>query len=183
MVWWSADTYRVVESRIRFEALFRDNAAVVRAYAARRIGRDDADDVVGEVFLIAWRRLDDLPEEPGPWLLGVARRVIANRRRGELRRSAMHDRLSAGAARVAQPREPQGTDGAVAAALARLDERDVEVLLLTAWDGLGHADAARVLGIRTGTLTVRLHRARRRFARLLAEAESVEPTPAPMEVL
>lgn len=78
----------------------------------------------------------------------------------------------ADAAEVAESPVPLVTDGVVAAALGRLDERDREVLLLTAWEGLGHADAARVLGIRTGTVTVRLHRARRRFARLLAEAEA-----------
>lgn len=139
--------------------------------------------MVAEVFLVAWRRLEDLPEDPLPWLLGVTRRVLANRRRGEVRRSAMHNRLMADAYRAAQTRPLEATDGVVAAALARLDERDREVLLLTAWEGLGHADAARVLGIRTGTLTVRLHRARRRFARLLAAAERVPPTPAQMEVL
>lgn len=155
----------------------------MRAYAARRASLDDADDVLAEVFLIAWRRLDDLPEDPLPWLLGIARRVLANRRRGAVRRSAMHDRLIADAARTPQARALEATDGAVAAVLAKLGERDREVLLLTAWEGLGHADAARVLGIRTGTLTVRLHRARRRFAGLLAQAESVPPTPTQMEVL
>jgi RNA polymerase sigma-70 factor, ECF subfamily len=144
----------------------------VRSYAARRAGLDAADDVVAEVFLTAWRRIDDLPDDPLPWLLGVTRRVLANRWRGERRRVAMQDRLMADAAEVAESPVPLVTDGVVAAALGRLDERDREVLLLTAWEGLGHADAARVLGIRTGTVTVRLHRARRRFARLLAEAEA-----------
>jgi RNA polymerase sigma-70 factor, ECF subfamily len=81
MVWVSVDTSWVVGSRIRFEALFRDHAGAVRVYAARRAGLGDADDVVAEVFVIAWRRIDDLPEDPLPWLLGVARRVLANRRR------------------------------------------------------------------------------------------------------
>ncbi len=155
----------------------------MRVYAARRAGLDDADDVVAEVFLIAWRRIDDLPEDPRPWLLGVARRVLANRRRGEARRAAMHDRLVAGAPGAVGGRVAQVSDGVVAAALARLGERDREVLLLTAWEGLGHADAARVLGIRTGTLTVRLHRARRRFERILADAERVPSTQAEVEVL
>ena len=183
IVWVSVDIYRAVGSRIRFEALFRDHAAAVRVYAARRAGLDDADDVVAEVFLIAWRRIDDLPEDPRSWLLGVARRVLANRRRGEARRAAMHDRLVGGVPGAVGGRVAQVSDGVVAAALARLGERDREVLLLTAWEGLGHADAARVLGIRTGTLTVRLHRARRRFARILADAERVPSTQAEVEVL
>jgi len=49
----------------------------VRSYAARRAGLDAADDVVAEVFLTAWRRIDDLPDDPLPWLLGVTRRVLA----------------------------------------------------------------------------------------------------------
>jgi len=161
----------------------------VRSYAARRVGLDAADDVVAEVFLIAWRRIDDLPDDPLPWLLGVTRRVLANRRRGERRRAAMQDRLTADATGAAEDRMPLMTDGVVAAALEQLDDRDREVLLLTAWEDLSHADAARVLGIRTGTLTVRLHRARRRFARLLAEGEVLredngEPaTPAQVEAL
>ena len=115
--------------------------------------------------------------------VGVARRVLANRRRGEMRRAAAHDRLVADSGPAVRGDVPEMSDGIVAAALGRLDERDREVLLLTAWEGLGHADAARVLGIRTGTLTVRLHRARRRFARLLAEAEQVPSIQARMEVL
>lgn len=178
----AADTYRVMGSRIRFEALFREHAGAVRAYAARRAAPHDADDVVAEVFLIAWRRLEDLPEHPLPWLLGTARRVLANKRRGDLRRTAMHDRLVADASR-ADTGSLAARDGAVAAALAGLDESDREILLLTAWEGLAHADVAQVLDIRPGTVAVRLHRARRRFARLLAQAETLPCTRASMEVL
>jgi hypothetical protein len=94
MVCGSADIVWTVRSRIRFELLFRDHAGAVRAYAARRSSLDDADDVVAEVFLIAWRRIDDLPDDPLPWLLGVARRVLANRRRGEVRRAAVKANLT-----------------------------------------------------------------------------------------
>jgi RNA polymerase sigma-70 factor, ECF subfamily len=177
-----ADNYQAVGSRIRFEALFRDHAAAVRAYAARRSSVADADDVVAEVFLIAWRRLDELSDDPLPWLLGVARRIMANRRRADMRRAAMHDRLMTGAAGAVPTSVPEVGDGAVSAALGLLDDPDREVLLLTAWDGLSHADAARVLGIRAGTFAVRLHRARRRFARRLAEVERAPATTARMEM-
>jgi RNA polymerase sigma-70 factor (ECF subfamily) len=116
----------------------------VRGYAARRAGLQEADEVVAEVFLIAWRRIDDLPEDPLPWLLGVARRVLANRQRSELRRAAMHGQLLAAAARSPQEIGPRLDDGAVAAALARLDDRDREVLLLTAWEGLRPAEVTCV---------------------------------------
>lgn len=126
-----------------------------------------ADDVVADVFLVAWRRLDDVPPEPLPWLLGVARRVVANRRRGAARDVALVTRLQC------EPIAPADSgavadDPAVFQALERVSERDRELLLLVAWDGLGREQAAAVLGISPGTFAVRLHRARRRFARALA---------------
>ncbi len=72
-------------SRVQFEQLYRQHAGAVLAYARRRTTQEAADDAVAEVFLIAWRRVDDVPAEPLPWLLGVARRVLANQRRGERR--------------------------------------------------------------------------------------------------
>jgi DNA-directed RNA polymerase specialized sigma24 family protein len=51
----------------RFEELYRAHAGAVRSYVARRIGPDEADDAVAEVFLVVWRRLDDVPIDPLPW--------------------------------------------------------------------------------------------------------------------
>ena len=65
----------------RFEQMFDSHAARVYAYAARRSSPDVANEVVGETFLVAWRRLDDVPPDPLPWLLNVARKVLANVRR------------------------------------------------------------------------------------------------------
>jgi hypothetical protein len=62
--------------RARFDALFRDHHPVVRAYARRRVPPEVVDDVVSETFLVVWRRLDDVPEAPLPWLLAVARNVV-----------------------------------------------------------------------------------------------------------
>jgi RNA polymerase sigma-70 factor (ECF subfamily) len=74
-----------VDPRVRFEELYRTHAGAVLAFAHRRAAEDVAEDVLSEVFLVAWRRLEDVPEQPLPWLLGVARRVLANRRRAESR--------------------------------------------------------------------------------------------------
>src|SRR6266516_5021416 len=82
------------ERRMRFEELFRSHADAVRSYALRRTDPDEADDVVGETFLIAWRRLDDIPADTGPWLLGVARRVLSNRRRSDDRVLSLSNRLA-----------------------------------------------------------------------------------------
>jgi RNA polymerase sigma-70 factor, ECF subfamily len=63
------------------------------AFARRRVAPSDAEDVVAETFLVAWRRLESLPIEPLPWLLGIARKVIATRRRGNTRLSNLYTRL------------------------------------------------------------------------------------------
>jgi RNA polymerase sigma-70 factor, ECF subfamily len=78
----------------RFELLFRANYPAVRAYALRRSSGDSAQDVVAETFLVAWRRLDDVPADALPWLYGVARRVLANQRRTMRRSEALGERLA-----------------------------------------------------------------------------------------
>jgi RNA polymerase sigma-70 factor, ECF subfamily len=169
------DTYLIVGSRARFEVLYRAHAGAVRSFARRRSSPTEADDVVAEVFLIAWRRLDDVPADPLPWLLGVARRVLANRRRGEARSLAMRSRLIGEGPTAESPnRTPAGGDSGVLQALGSLSERDQEVLVLVAWDGLAREDAAAVLGITAGTFAVRLYRARRRLLRALTAEDGRE---------
>ena len=159
------------ERRVRLEALFVEYGRDVLAYARRRIDITTADDVLSEVFVVAWRRLDDIPTgDPLPWLLACARRVLANQRRGERRRAAVVERLQVQAAAVQGPVEP--TDGALARALGSISERDREVLLLVAWEELSAEQAASVLGCSRPTFFVRLHRARRRLSAALgADAE------------
>jgi RNA polymerase sigma-70 factor (ECF subfamily) len=160
----------------RFEQLFRSHHATVVAYVRRRAPADSVDDVVGETFLVAWRRLDHVPEDELPWLLGVARNVLATQRRGAVRRHALTLRLGSdskpGASATAEPeasRSLDGEDGPLRQALARLAPKDREALTLIAWDGLAPQDAALVLGESPGTFRVRLHRARRRLRGLLEE--------------
>jgi RNA polymerase sigma-70 factor (ECF subfamily) len=162
-----------VEPRAQFEELYRAYADRVHAYALRRSTPSVADDVVAEVFLVAWRRLDQMPAEPLGWLLGVARRVLANRRRTESRAAALRDRLARHAAPAPSAPADSELEDRVQRALAGLAERDRELLLLIAWEGLRVNEAAQALGVRSGTLAVRLHRARQRLAEALA-AEDVE---------
>lgn len=154
---------------VRFDDIYSRCALPLLAYLLRRLPVVDARDAAAETFLVVWRRLDDVPEVPLPWVLGVARRQVSNMVRGTNRRQALQDRLRAD---PPVPSAEAGLGGATGGdcasrlgmALAQLDEADVEVLLLVGWDGLQPRDAALVLGCSPGTFRVRLHRARRRLA-------------------
>ena len=158
----------------RFEALFESCNAEVRAYVLRRAPHAAVEDVVSETFLVAWRSLDSVPREPLPWLYGVARRTLANHRRGRLRTAALSARLtrtlvppSEQEAPVSDEVEPQLRD-----ALLALTVREREALLLVAWEGLSPAQAASALGCSSAAFRVRLHRARGHLAQLLERASS-----------
>jgi RNA polymerase sigma-70 factor, ECF subfamily len=158
-----------MDAQARFDALYREHAGEVRRYVRRRWDAQSADDVVADVFVVAWRRLADVPDDPLPWLLGVARRMLANRRRGDAREHTLRDRIRSEQFTAAVPSgadaPPAGEE--VWTALRALSERDREALLLVAWEGLSTARAARVLGVRANTFAARLYRARRRFAHAL----------------
>jgi RNA polymerase sigma-70 factor (ECF subfamily) len=157
-----------VDDRARFEQLYRTHADRVHAYAARRSSTAVADDIVSEVFIVAWRKLDQMPDDPLPWLLAVARRVLANHRRSDSRFDALRARL-VGTEPASGADEAAGLD--LASALRGLSEGDRELLMLIAWDGLELSEMAAMLGIRRGTVAVRVHRARRRLAAALAAQE------------
>jgi RNA polymerase sigma-70 factor, ECF subfamily len=164
-----------VDPQARFEALYAAHNAAVRTYVRRRVDSQDADDVVADVFVIAWRRLRDVPEDPLPWLLGVARRVMANRWRGATRDAALRDRMRFERPRLTPPASmTPDSPQEVLRALSAMRERDRETLLLVAWEGLEPAQAAKVLGVSPNTFSARLSRARRRFDRALT-AETGQP--------
>ena len=125
-----------VNRRARFEELFYRYRGEVRAYAWRRASPAVAEDAVAETFLIAWRRLDAIGDDPLPWLFSVARRVIANQHRGEHRRHALLQRL--GGDRGAGSWRPASAElsDELAAALLALSPREREALLLIALEGL-----------------------------------------------
>jgi RNA polymerase sigma-70 factor, ECF subfamily len=168
-----------VDARSRFEQMYRAHADAVKTYARRRSDALTADEVVADVFLVAWRRLGEVPDDPLPWLLGVARRALANRRRTVARQDALHGRIRSVLPDAATTASAgTDTDGTVLGVLGRLDERDREVLLLVAWEGLTPAQGAAVIGVRPNTFSTRLSRARRRFQRALA-AEQAASSPGP----
>ncbi len=166
--------------RERFTALYRSARPRVIAYALRRApSTEDALDVVAETFAIAWRRLDDIPQGDDAllWLYVTARNVSAN----EARRAHRRTELVARAARALDhsgyevlPRDDEGYTALEC--LRSLPEPDREVLMLSAWEGLGSTEIGRVLGCSPTAARIRLHRARRRLGGAVVTLDAAEPT-------
>jgi RNA polymerase sigma-70 factor (ECF subfamily) len=155
----------------RFGELYGENVRAVLGYALRRCAdRDDAADVVAETFLVAWRRLGDVPlgADERLWLFGTARHVLANHDRSARRRDRLTERLR-DELRHQLPAHRTPEAGPVLEALADLPEPDRELLMLIGWEELEPSEAARALGISPTAARVRLHRARRRLRARLAE--------------
>ena len=157
-----------------FNRLFDAHYGAVRAYAWRR-HPDLADDIAAETFAIVWRDLERVPREPLPWLIGIARNVRLNLLRTERRRAEREARdasLESATVETTSFTTAVENRSLLHAALERLSERDREVLLLSAWEGLQCAEIARALGSTRTSAAVRLHRARRRLSAALSELEA-----------
>lgn len=168
-------------AEVRFDRLYAEHGRAVLAYALRRTSdAQDAADVVAEVFLVAWRRLDSVPSGEGGrlWLYGVARHTLANQQRSERRRERLAERLRRELPAALQSMPPPGAEtGVVRAALGRLGSEDQEILRLAGWEDLAPGEIATVLGISQVAARSRLHRARRRLrAALQGDAEPEEPS-------
>ena len=150
----------------RFERIYAEHADAVRAYVRRRAPAAVVDDVVAGVFVVALRRIDDVPRNALPWLYAVARKTLANERRRR------HD-LPLTQEPAYEP-EPVG-DPRLAAAFAALSDADREILRLVAWEGLPFRDVARVLDVSPVAARVRFHRAKARLAAGLEVAASFRP--------
>lgn len=164
-------------SEARLERLVRSHASAVLAYCTRRATFSDPQEAAAEVFAVAWRRLGNVPEgeEARYWLLGVARRVLANEERSLRRRSRLH-------ARLGSLGEPHGLtpemvilgrqeDREIIEAMGRLSRSDREILALVVWDEVPRERVAEVLRISVAAVNKRYQRALRRLARMLgAEA-------------
>lgn len=161
----------------RFTGLYDEFRSRVYGYAASRAGRQLADEVVSEVFLVAWRRLGELPDDPLPWLLVTARNVIGSEFRAAARQESLAAELGSWVAEASMDIADEVTERhAVLRALATLPESDRELLTLSAWHGLSPGEAASVAGCSTATYFVRLHRARRRLEKAMATDASHHET-------
>jgi len=166
----------VRRKELAFEHVWRAEMPRILTYAARHVGSADAHDVAAETFTIAWRRWDDITEPPFPWLLGVARNVVANHVRSVQRRRRLQDRvrlLTAVTGRSA-PDLDLTTRLDALARLAALSETDREAVLLTAWDGLSTQEAAAMLDISEAALRKRVSR-----ARAAIDVDALDPSTEP----
>jgi RNA polymerase sigma-70 factor, ECF subfamily len=159
----------------RFRAVYEATYADLLRFAQRRVDPSHAEDVAADVFLVAWRRLDDMPNGVGdarPWLFGVARATILNHRRSSRRRDALAVRLADATLGIAADTSEGHAASRVdlAAAWARLSAAEQEAISLTVWEGLDSAQAGVVLGCSATAYRIRLSRARRALRRHLGEA-------------
>jgi RNA polymerase sigma-70 factor (ECF subfamily) len=163
----------------RFEALYVRHYQAIYAYVHRRLVGlgSEVGDVVAEVFSVAWRRLDDVPNAPEDrlWLYGVARRCVAGARRSGWRRWRLQTRLSEDARADIHGGSEDARVWLVREAMERLRPVDREVLQLVMWEGLAHVEAAQVLGCSTNAIAIRLHRARKRLQAELGGGEVDTP--------
>jgi RNA polymerase sigma-70 factor (ECF subfamily) len=169
-----------------FEHLYSEHWREVLGYALRRTGSpSDAADVASEVFLVVWRRRDEVPgrDDFRPWLYGVARNVLLNHRRSGHRRerlgamllTAVEEQHPDTAQIVVDRDEHQG----LIAAVRGLPEPDRELVTLVSWDGLSPTEAADALQMNPVTARVRLHRARKRLRASLEEQKRLEQRRCP----
>ena len=160
-----------------FGAIFDRHATVLYRYLVRRVGVDEADLLLGELFRVAFeRRATYDTERPAarPWLYGIASRLLAHHRRGEARRLGAMARLAAAAtpanddnAASADDRlDAAGMWPRVADAVARLPDGERDALILYVWEELTYDEIAAALGVPVGTVRSRLNRARRRLREL-----------------
>jgi RNA polymerase sigma factor (sigma-70 family) len=159
-----------------FAEIYDRHAPALHLYIARRLGPDQADDLVAEAFLIAFRKrdvYDGARPDARPWLYGIATNLIRRHHRTELRfwraiaRTGVDPAVESPAERVTERVSAQTARRDLAAALSRLSRGQRDVLLLTAAGQLSPADIAVALGVAGGTVHSRLNRARRKMREAL----------------
>lgn len=168
----------MMRSESRFDLLYRRHHAEILAYFVRRIPRSDAEDAAANVFTVAWRRIDQVPEDDDAikWLYGVAHKTLSNHRRGWRRAVKLTQRLSGLAAPASASPElyvvRSAEDQMLWDALELLSPTQSEILKLATWEKLSHATIASLMGISEAAVGQRISRARKRLAKSLERIES-----------
>lgn len=157
----------------KFGGLYEQHFAPVRSYCLRRLPMSEVGDAVAEVFLVAWRRLEDAPEgdEARLWLYAIARNVTRNVDRSARRRARLGSRLRLVRSHAIPDPETlvirRSEDSELLETLAGLRPADQEILRLSIWEELSNTEIGEVLGIDAHAVTMRLSRARNRLAKEL----------------
>lgn len=155
-----------------YERAWRLHAATVWAYAARRVGAEDADEIVSKVFLVLWRRSATYGPAPArATMIAIARRVVADAHRSAVRRRSLINRLE----HELTPMCPSGAsedDDLYMALVKHLSPGDLQVLEFLAWDGLRPREIAEVLAISRGAARKRVFDARRRAQTVIRKAHA-----------
>ncbi|MEQ8840244.1 MAG: sigma-70 family RNA polymerase sigma factor [Acidimicrobiales bacterium] len=151
-----------VARRAAFERALEEIYEPVQRYLRRRCEPHDADEVLNDTLLTIWRRLDDVPADRRlPWTYAVARRCLANHRRGNVRRLRLSEKATAGTSALPADEWTTEADALLHDAMGRLREDDREVIRLWAWERLGPREIAEVLETTPNAVSVRLTKIRR----------------------
>lgn len=169
-----ADTDR----KRRFESVVAELYEPLQRFLGRRAPADDVSELLNDVLLVLWRRLEDVPvHDLLPWSYGVAKRCLANHRRGSDRRLRLVGRLMAdplGHQKQTQPSQPDDAHDDLAAALGQLDEAERELVRLWAWEHLEPREIAIVLQTSVNAVSLRLTRAKKKIASLMQRQNSTQ---------
>jgi RNA polymerase sigma-70 factor (ECF subfamily) len=173
------------DQRSHFESIWKQYRLEVLAYCLRRTSVAEAEDACAETFLVAWRRIDEVPQSPQTllWLYGTARRVMSNQWRSIQRRSRLDRKLS-GLGVITQP-DPalvvvqRAEDRSVVDAVLALRPRDREIVMLDAWEELPRQEIAELMGMSRAAIDQRIHRAYQRLARILEPRMQTKPVVSP----
>lgn len=179
----------MASAKQRFDALYRAHADAIRSYCLRRLGAGEAVDAAADVFVVVWRKIDECPagDEAKLWIYGIARNVVANRRRKATRWRTLVERTSHQSTESVPGPEPivvrRSEYEELEAALNRLPEKYREVLILAEWDGLDRESIAALDGVTRNAIDKRISRAYEKLARQLNRTteERAFTVPHPIE--
>ena len=172
----------------RFDAVYREHAVDVLGYCSRRTSREDAKDAASEVFVVALRKIDQVPSGDAalPWLYSVAKNVLRNRARSARRRGRLALKLGGAENETVEGPEPQVVRNAeydrLIKALDTLNVKDREILRLVEWEGLTRQQVAEMFFVSRAAIDQRISRAYKRLGRTLGVPHTTQRTaPVPIE--
>ena len=151
-----------------FATVYSEHLPAISRYLARRVERDAVEDLAADVFALAWRKRSSVtPGEELPWLYRIAANLVANHRRKQAATASFIASLRPADSAPAAD-DIVIADEQLAAAWRQLKAKDREVLALSVFEDLPIAAVATVLGVSANAVSIRLHRARKQLAALLA---------------